>query len=660
MGSLFAGIWQRASTNRTTAVLSVVTLLIILTAVPLTVFLSKQQQTIEQHAAGDNPQISIAPAACMATPTDTVIIIDKSGSMLGDKITKAKTAAKSFVDILSQNPKNKVSLVTFSTAGTTDVPFTSNFSSVKSRIDTISPNGSTCLECGIKQAITQMQAQSQDGNKKVVVVLTDGIANAIAADMQGSLSMVTKVDPETKVLGITTSRTDLLQQIFNGSGSVVSPTPIYRTPTGTSYPTQYPTYRYPTGFPNISGYPIPSGYPYPTGGSGGNTTQTIAEQQALAAALSAYNTYHSAFYTIGLGGDVNTSFLTDMATKTGGQYNFSPTGDQLTAIYSGISQVIGKGSVTGFVYSDANGNGTYETGENKLSGFQLTLKDANGQTIATTTTSDSGEFTVNAICDGSYVLSATPPANQVGLAWHQTGPTNPDTYTITVTKGSSSGDKDFGFAQGGDTTQAPSPSTTPSPSPRTTLTPTPTGTASANDTKISLTVLLHGIGSAGDNVSSQSSLSNQTPLHPDRNVNVQVFNTSNQAVANTVGTVQYSSASGSFKGTIDLGDALQTGNYNIKVKTDQYLASLLPGIQTIKAGTTNVMPSVSLLAGDVESNNVLNILDYNILIGCYSDFAPAASCTDAQKQEADINDDGQVNQFDYNLFLRELTVHYGQ
>ncbi len=693
LGSL-SGIWQHASTNRTTAVLSIVTLLVLLTAIPLTVLVSRQQQTLKQHAAGENPSVSIAPSACGASPTDTVIIIDRSGSMLGDKITAAKTAAQSFVDILSQNPANKVALVTFSTTATTDAPFTTNYASVKSKIGIIFPSGSTCLECAIKQAEAQIQANASDGNKKVVVLLTDGIANTIAQNGLGTLSMATSLDKETSVLGTTDKKIAEAQfilptgYVFPTGYSYPSPSP--RPSTTTTYPTPSVTFPLPTGksiFP--TGYQLPSGYPTPTGysGSGGNATQSVAEQRALDAAKASYAAYQTAFYTIGLGGDVNADFLKQLASATGGQYNFSPTGTELTAIYNSLSQVIGKGSVTGFAYNDANGNGTFDTGEQKLPGVQVTLTQGSQgamQTIATTTSSTTGEFTINGICDGSYILSASPPAAPSGTTntWHQTS--SPGTYAISVTKGSSSGDKNFGFNQGTSSpsltpTCIPHPTCSPglqcdanptpppggwcgvSPTISPTITfPPPSGVKDANGTTISLTVLLHGIGAGGDNVSTASSLSNQTPLHPNRGVNVQVFNTSNQMIADRVGTINYSSASGKFTGTIDLGNSFMTGNYNVRVKTDQYLARLLPGIQRITAGVDNAMPPVALIAGDIEGNNALNILDYNILMGCYSDFAPATSCTAAQKQQADINDDGKVNQFDYNLFLRELVVHYGQ
>ena len=85
---------------------------------------------------------------------------------------------------------------------------------------------------------------------------------------------------------------------------------------------------------------------------------------------------------------------------------------------------------------------------------------------------------------------------------------------------------------------------------------------------------------------------------------------------------------------------------------------MLPGIINISY-TTNNMPSASLVAGDINSDGVLSISDYNILIGCYSDLLPAADCDSTRKFNSDLNDDGSVNHLDYNLFLREMSVVFG-
>jgi len=108
-----------------------------------------------------------------------------------------------------------------------------------------------------------------------------------------------------------------------------------------------------------------------------------------------------------------------------------------------------------------------------------------------------------------------------------------------------------------------------------------------------------------------------------------------------------------------MGTTLTSGSYNVKVKAPQYLKKQIAGIQSIVAGQTLAIPTTTLVTGDVNGDNALNILDYDVIIGCYSDFAPPVSCSGTQSTDADLNDDGKVDQFDYNLFLRDLSVQNG-
>lgn len=179
-------------------------------------------------------------------------------------------------------------------------------------------------------------------------------------------------------------------------------------------------------------------------------------------------------------------------------------------------------------------------------------------------------------------------------------------------------------------------------------------------TMLSFTVFLHGIGNSGDNANpTASDLSNKTPIHPDRNVLAYVYNDQNQLTATRSGTISYNQANGNYKGGVDFGNILPAGDYTIRLKDDTHLRRLIPGIRHITPLQNNVMPDIAIVAGDVNNDNILNILDYNILVNCYSDLLPAVSCTDSNKRLTDLNDDGHVNQIDYNLFLREITVQSG-
>ncbi len=203
------------------------------------------------------------------------------------------------------------------------------------------------------------------------------------------------------------------------------------------------------------------------------------------------------------------------------------------------------------------------------------------------------------------------------------------------------------------------PTNTPMPTGNPTDTPAPTLTPGANDTSVGLDLLLHGLGKGGDNANPNGT-GNTSPVHTQRTVVVQAYDSNNNLVATNQGNVIYDTNSGSFKGSVDLGQNMATGAYTVKVKSDQYLRALVPGIQTLTAGQTNQLPQTTLIAGDINGDNQINILDYNILMGCYSDLLPPVSCATGDEVLSDLDDDGHVNQFDYNLFLRELSNSTGQ
>ncbi len=178
-------------------------------------------------------------------------------------------------------------------------------------------------------------------------------------------------------------------------------------------------------------------------------------------------------------------------------------------------------------------------------------------------------------------------------------------------------------------------------------------------TQVSLNLLFHGIGTGGDSSNAQSN-GTTNPIHVQRPVTVDVLNPQNQVVLTKEGVVTFNPTTGNFTGDILLGNTLSSGMYSVRVKTDQYLRTLVPGIQTITQGQTLSLPQTVFVAGDITGDNALNIADYNVLMGCYSDLSAAISCTAANQGFADLTDDGKVNQFDYNLFLRELNNNGGQ
>jgi hypothetical protein len=177
-------------------------------------------------------------------------------------------------------------------------------------------------------------------------------------------------------------------------------------------------------------------------------------------------------------------------------------------------------------------------------------------------------------------------------------------------------------------------------------------------TRITFTVFLHGVGKGGDNVNPNAT-GNMNPLTKQRPLTIGLFNAQNTLVFTKVIQGTYNEATGNFTGSTDAAN-LSSGSYSVVVRTDKYLQRTIPGIHNITSGQEKQFPTISLIAGDIVIDNRINILDYNAIMGCFSDLTPAKSCTTQQKSLSDLTDDGAVNQFDYSLFIRELTNIQGQ
>lgn len=573
------------------------------------------------------------PATCGNVTTDVVLIIDRSGSMgQANKLVQAKNAAKNFIDVVAaQEETTRIAMVSFSNTSTLSSTLTTDYASVKTKVDALTASGNTCQECGITEANKEISSKGRPGVKKVVVMLTDGQANYIIGNNQ-----------------------------------------------------QVPA--------------------------------AEAEAKALNAVKSGFAASKTVFFTIGLGdegaqGDsrfFSADYMRQVAELTGGKFYF-PAPSELDEVYQEISKLIGKGLLGGFVFSDANMNGAYDANEPKLSGWTVQATSSAG--TKTSTTDTNGNYTFTGLCDGSYKLS-----QQMKTGWTQTLPTDPSGYAINVTNASQMNDKHFGntdkarcsdgidndnngFKDAADSTCH----TDGNPKNPNSYDPKKDGERGGgntcgdskdnngdglidggdpvchidsdprnpnsydpnlpeNTTTIDVTVFLDGIGNRGDNTNPNDfTLSNKDPKHPTIGADIQVFTLNNQLIASGTGTITYNPSTGNYLGDIPIQSGFPSGQYTMKVKADTYLRRQVNGVQKINSGQENKIVSVPLVAGDVNNDNRLNILDYNSILDCYSDLTAAANCTLAEKSvKSDLNDDNDVNQIDYNLFLREISTQPGQ
>ena len=110
-------------------------------------------------------------------PANVAIVLDRSGSMEGEKIVRAKEAAMLAVSMLE--PRDIVSIVTYSDTVSVLVPATrvSERGYINRRIESIFTGGSTALFAGVSKGADEVYKFLDKNKVNRVILLSDGLAN---------------------------------------------------------------------------------------------------------------------------------------------------------------------------------------------------------------------------------------------------------------------------------------------------------------------------------------------------------------------------------------------------------------------------------------------------------------------------------------------------
>jgi Ca-activated chloride channel homolog len=134
--------------------------------------------------------IAAAPdkaAAAVRRATDVVIILDRSGSMGGEKIEHARAAIR---ELLTQlGPQDRFALVTYSDTAAVTIPPSSVDNQTRTAwlgtIAEIQPNGGTNMASGLDLGIDLIERSRTAGSVPHVVLISDGLANQGDATPEG-------------------------------------------------------------------------------------------------------------------------------------------------------------------------------------------------------------------------------------------------------------------------------------------------------------------------------------------------------------------------------------------------------------------------------------------------------------------------------------------
>ncbi|UJF16295.1 VWA domain-containing protein [Jeotgalibaca sp. MA1X17-3] len=113
--------------------------------------------------------------------TDVVLVIDRSGSMKGQRLIDAKTAANNFIEtMLTRDPNLRIALVSFAgpnpptQAVTVESGFSQNKSFLKGKVNGLVANGGTHTQAGIIQGRILLNGPASTADNKFMVLLSDG------------------------------------------------------------------------------------------------------------------------------------------------------------------------------------------------------------------------------------------------------------------------------------------------------------------------------------------------------------------------------------------------------------------------------------------------------------------------------------------------------
>lgn len=132
------------------------------------------EYTLHLTASGDSTSSTVTTA----TPADIVLVMDKSGSMEGERDSNAKKAANALAgklltsqnSALPESQRVRMAVVTFSTNASLKQNFTTDVSEINNAVKG-NPKGGTNWEAALKQA---NDLQGRSGVKKHIIFLSDG------------------------------------------------------------------------------------------------------------------------------------------------------------------------------------------------------------------------------------------------------------------------------------------------------------------------------------------------------------------------------------------------------------------------------------------------------------------------------------------------------
>jgi len=126
-------------------------------------------------------------AAARRVPTEVVVVLDRSGSMEGEKLARAKAATRALLRELGSG--DLFELVAYANQAVVVIPPTQvtreSLASLDARIEAVPVDGGTNIAAGLELGMQGVSTRTKDGGAARLILISDGMANQGDTSLEG-------------------------------------------------------------------------------------------------------------------------------------------------------------------------------------------------------------------------------------------------------------------------------------------------------------------------------------------------------------------------------------------------------------------------------------------------------------------------------------------